>query len=392
VNGVDQNPLTFSYQPNTQNFRTDVTDQLGRRSTFEYDTVYGTDQITSISGPLCNCGGATTILYQRDPFGRIIKATNANGLDTNYTYGNDVQYQVPNHTIIGTTQAIPQITIVGQISAGSGINRTINLAFDGVGSPHQDIAKQITYPSVVQGATNPVTITYQFNSNGTIASFSKMGYLNPTTTVTYAKSFGYNGFGQLQTIYGPRTNESTTFAYYPSGSDNGTSGQLQTIARTVSVGSTLTWQFASGGTTHNAFDVYGNPGSIEDPNNIVREYGYDANGRKLSATLDGQVGGRTNPLTSFSYDQADNLLGITLPLGNSLRFGYDGATRRVSIARFDSGGAQQELLSLSYDVMGQLTSDQACVTAQSTCPSGSVAQTESFQYTDGRGNLNAIVQ
>lgn len=118
----------------------------------------------------------------------------------------------------------------------------------------------------------------------------------------------YNDMGLVSSIDGPRADvaDITTFDY---------DAQGNLIRATNALGQV---------TEITAHDAHGRPSTFIDPNGTVTQLSYDARGRMLSRTVDGQT-------TTFTYDKAGNLTRTTLPNGAFLRNAYDAAHRLLAV-------------------------------------------------------------
>ena len=127
---------------------------------------------------------------------------------------------------------------------------------------------------------------------------------DPATGATRATTHTYNDLGLLETVDGPRTDvgDFTRFAY-------DAAGDLVSVTDALGHLTEIT-----------AHDAHGRPFAIRDPNGTVTALTYDARGRLVSRTVDGQA-------TAFGYDAAGNLLRTTLPNGAFLQHTYDAAHR-----------------------------------------------------------------
>lgn len=130
------------------------------------------------------------------------------------------------------------------------------------------------------------------------------------------RTWTYNGFGQVLTAKGPRTDldDSVRFTYFTDTTADHTRGDLSTY--TDALGRIT--QFTN-------YDAHGQLLRSVDPNGLVSEMTYDLRQRVKTA----KVGTMT---TSFDYDPAGNLTMLTLPDTTALTYTYDAASRLTGIA------------------------------------------------------------
>lgn len=162
--------------------------------------------------------------------------------------------------------------------------------------------------------------TYSYDANGNLLSRSvKDKATNETRTVSYT----YNGFGQVLTVDGPRTDVSdvTTYEY-------DTSGNLTKITNALGHETLIT-----------SHDAHGKPLSITDPNGTVTTLSYLPRGWLTSMTTAGDS-------TTYSYDKAGQLTSVTMANGVVLNYEYDAAHRLTAIV--DSAGNRIEYTLDSY--------------------------------------------
>jgi len=63
-----------------------------------------------------------------------------------------------------------------------------------------------------------------------------------------------------------------------------------------------------------SYNIFGEPLSVTDENNVVWDYGYDTRGRLLSSGIS-VAGGPETILTSYRYDSLGNTLSVIRSLG-----------------------------------------------------------------------------
>ena len=153
---------------------------------------------------------------------------------------------------------------------------------------------------------------------------------------------------------GPRTDvlDVTTYTYYANNdADSGKRGNVATIANALGQTTNIT-----------AYNAYGQPLTIVDPNGLTTNLAYDARMRLTSRS----VGGET---TSYGYDAVGQLTLVTLPDSSSLAYTYDAAHRLTAIA--DNLGNR---IDYTLDGMGNRTQEQI------HDPANALTQTRSRVY------------
>lgn len=167
-------------------------------------------------------------------------------------------------------------------------------------------------------------------------------------------AYTYDVHGKVLTIDGPRTDvaDVTTTTYYADDDPNaGNRGNVASITN------------ALGQTTHiTAYNAFGQPLTIVDPNGLATTLAYDSRMHLSSRS----VGGET---TSYGYDPVGQLVLVTLPDTSFLAYTYDGAHRLTGIA--DNLGNK---IAYTLDAMGNRTQEQVFD------PANALAQTRSRVY------------
>jgi len=180
------------------------------------------------------------------------------------------------------------------------------------------------------------TTSYGYDTHGNLLTKTVTDTtVSPNVTRTW--TYTYNGYGQVLTADGPRSdvNDVTTYTYYTC-TTGAQCGQVHTI--TDAVGQV---------TTFNTYNAHGQPLTITDPNGVVTTLTYDARQRLLSR----QIGTET---TSNSYYLTGLLKVATQPDGTTLQFTYDGAHRLTTIT--DGFG---NYINYTLDAMGNHTADNS---------------------------------
>jgi YD repeat-containing protein len=180
-------------------------------------------------------------------------------------------------------------------------------------------------------------------------------------------TYTYNANGQVLTVDGPRTDVSdlTTYAYYandaacPGPSAFGCRGQLESITNAAGHVTRIT-----------QYNAHGQPLAIVDPNGLATVLAYDPRQRLTSRSIGGET-------TVYDYDEAGQLIRVTLPDGSYLQYTYDAAHRLTAIV--DSLGNR---IAYTLDLAGNRTRERVFD------PANQLLQTRSRVY----DNLSRVVQ
>ncbi|MBX8489646.1 RHS repeat protein [Pseudomonas cichorii] len=147
---------------------------------------------------------------------------------------------------------------------------------------------------------NASTISHTYTTSGQIASVD-----GARTDVSDITSYGYNAQGNLTTV----TNAL---------------GHVYTLGN---------------------FDSYGNPQVVTDPNGVATTLAYTPQGWLASRTIDSAT-------TQYAYNEVGDILKITMPDGNWIKYTYDDARRLVGVKN-----QLGESISYTLDPMGNHTSE-----------------------------------
>ena len=172
-------------------------------------------------------------------------------------------------------------------------------------------------------------------------------------------SWTYNGFGQVLTEDGPRTDVSdvTTYAYYSDTTADHTTGDISQVTNA-----------AGQVTQYTKYNKHGQVLQTIDSNGVVTDIAYDLRQRLTSVSVGGQI-------TSYLYEPFGQLKRVTLPDASFVRYEYDDAHRlkaiedstgnridytldntgkRVQEQVKDSSGTLARQLSRSIDALGRV--------------------------------------
>ncbi len=343
--------------------------------TYTYKNIQGVAVKSAVSGPACPTCGPTSQTY--DANGNVATSVDWNGNRTNFAY------ELPRNLQTSRTEALT--------SAGAATPQTRTTTTEW----HAAFR-------LVKRMAEPLRITsFIYHGDGG-ASCGAAGALcsktvQATTDATGALGFGatpagaprgwsytYNAEGQLLTAEGPRTNvaDTTTYTYYANNdADLGKRGNVATITN------------AAGHTTQiTAYNAHGQPLTIVDPNGLATTLTYDLRRRLKSRDVGGE-------LTSYDYDNAGQLIKVTLPDGSFLSYSYDAAHRLTGIQ--DNLGNR---VAYTLDLAGNRTQEQVFDPANALAQTrsrvysninrlfrelGAAAQTTEYAY-DNQGNVTSV--
>lgn len=268
-------------------------------------TYNGVDKATSYTSPLQK---STTYTYDKNR--RVTQVTRPSGKTINNTY--DKGRLVSTTTPEGTTNySYLFANKVGSITNGS---ESFTYGYDG------DLLTSITQSGVLKQAINftynndfavtsttyaGTTESYSYDKDGlptksgnyTLTRDAQNGYVTQLSDGTLTQSRSYNSYGELTQL------SDNTFTYQLPQRDNG--GAITRKVETIN-GVSVTYDYT--------YDDLGRLIEVKKDGSVVEEYSYDANGNRVSATING-----TTTTASYTLDDQLEVYG-----DNSYRYDDDG--------------------------------------------------------------------
>jgi len=318
---------TYTYIAGT-NFIATGTDPLGRVTKFEYDAKGNNTRIISdFQGPLEN-----TTLYTYDSQGNLLTETDPLGRTTRYTYdsmGNMIEVTDP---------------------AGY----KTQYVYNNMGNKIREIdssGHQTSFEYDLMGRNTKVT-----NSLG------------------QSRTYTYDGAGNLSSMTDFKANVCTMeYDQYnrriktvdPDGGIWATTYLSNNIEQISDPCGRLTFNYYDiNGRLKKSIQKVGDTNPVEDADDLVWEYTYDANGNKLTDkdamenvttyayNAVNQVTSVTNPegeVISYLYNHDGSLKSGTYPNGNLVQYEYDSLGRKTK--EYDSLGT---MLTMTYDILSRV--------------------------------------
>jgi len=340
---TDPNNYTVTYTYNTLNEQTAVTNADGNTTSYAYDgdgnvltltdglghTVSYTYDAMSRELTQKDPSGGGTTTYAYDPAGRMtsLKDPDNNVTTWTYTHANEVATEV---NPLGYTTTYTY-DLVGNVTSVTGPDgHTVSYTYDG---DNRETSETWVNPS---GGSALNVISYTYDADGELTKVSD-------NYATY--SYTYNSAGEQTTA-----------------SDTGTTGLAQV---------TLTY----------AYDPNGNRTSMSDSLSGVVSYTYDEREELANETLSGT--GISAEGVAYTYDEAGNLTGaysysnLTETTGVvSTTFSYDHADQVTGITDKNSGGTTLVSYAYTYDAASRVSQEVR------NWNSGSSTDTLTYSYTN----------
>jgi RHS repeat-associated protein len=344
----DPNGNTTTIARNSAGNVTSVTDAVGRKLIFEYDTF---NRILSITDPI-----GRSAQYTYNSQGTLATFTDPAGATTRYTYdGSNNMLQIVDPR--GITQVQNTLDAEGRVTRQlrpDGGTLTFSYQMLNPLSPTSQVMQaQVTDSLGVQA-------TYRFNPTGFVTDItnslgvarhmeraSGTNLLVSTTAASSSNTYTYDVVGNVLTSTDP-TGITTSFTYDPI-FNNITSitdgGGNKTIFTYDAHGNLLTKTDPNGHVISNQYDSNGLLTQTTDAAGQQTTYTYDTLGNVIS------VKDPAGLITSYRYDGISRLIGTTDPLGRKTTYTYDAVGRRLSTT--DTIGSTT---TYTYDANGNVTS------------------------------------
>jgi len=313
---------TVQYSDGTSPTRT-ITNALGKEFVYSLNPFQGHFQISQMEGLPSAHTPDSIVSYQYDSNGFLNLRTSGESRQTYY---------------VNDQLGRPTTEIDGYQSQQA---RTITTLWDA----NYDLPDTITEPNLTIGMSYPNGLLTQLTETDTT-----------TQTVPYRTNgeartwqFGYySGSGQcspaaglLESVQGPLgATETTTYCYNSNGFVSSVTNPLGQVTQVT------------------AWNVWGEPLTSIDPNNVSTTYTYDLRARLKSINVNP---GSNQSLTQIGYDNSGNLTSITFPDNSSLTYGYDPAHRLKSVTN-NLG----EKISYTLDAAGDRTATTAGTSSTTT--------------------------
>ena len=310
---------------NTDGSRT-VTNELGESKTYKFVPFEGGSKMAEIDRAATSTTAAASRTFTYDDSGNLAFQTDWNGNQTGYTYDSR-----------GNLTALEE-------AVGSSVARSTNFTY----SPTFHL------PLTITGPWNSST-TFTYDTRGNPLTKTVTG-TNKNTSTSRVWTYTWSNYN-LASVKGPRTDASelTSFTY-------DATGALTKIVDPLGHATQIT-----------SHKPGGLPLTVVDSNNVTTTYTYDGRLRPLTQSVATSAGAET---TTRAYDNAGNLIRLTLPDGSYHAMTYDDAHRLVQVA--DNTGAYA---AYTLDALGDRT-------AVAEYGPGGAAKVSSHAYTfDALGRL-----
>jgi RHS repeat-associated protein len=374
----------FSFEYNSQGRISQITDPVGRISTYSYDgssehllsvtTPQGTTTYTYITNPgvaqhavsSITYADGTQQLFDYDEQGRLQQESFSNGLEPlSYDYGSTGEVIATNGELATAQWHLNDRGQVGRIV--DPLERITQLRYDEGGNLIRLIAPDNSIyafnyddrgnlTSQIDPLSQRIEFTYEptfdqlesvtdAKGNQVEYGYDRHGNLiNITYTDNSSENFSYDDRGNLTTAVN-RRDHITTYIYNP---------RDQLLSQSFADGSAFRYTYDTRGNLTEATDARGSTVleydaadrlvKITDPSGRFLTFAYDAGGRRT------QMVDQDGFTVNYSYDAAGRLAGLTNAQGNAIvTYTYDIVGR---LARDDNGNGTYT--TYDYDLAGQL--------------------------------------
>lgn len=321
---------------------TDVTDPLNSVRRTHFTTILGVVKPTGSSQPAGSGCAAASSAVTYDANGNVASKTDFNAHKTCYSYDlnrnletarvegllsmadcatNLATASLPANTRKISQQWHPDYRLATQTAEPK--RRVIDV-YNGQPDPLNGnaIANCAAGAPLVDG--KPIAVLCKHSEQATTDATGALGFAATATGLPRTTTYTYNGFGQVVTENGPRTdvNDTVTTTYYPiTDATIGNRGNIKDITNAIGQK-----------TTYNSYDGNGRPLQITTPNGVVTTLTYTPRGwLKVLTTRDAANTSTRVATTSYSYDNTGLLKTVTPPDTSVLTYGYDAAHRLTSI-------------------------------------------------------------
>jgi len=364
--GVERVTLTYDTpsagQTTVVNFVGNPAAPTSTTRVYGFSTVVGaikntgiTDPATSLPAPCAGCGSVGARTY--DTNGNADSVTDWNGNKTCFVY--DQARNLATRRVEGLSSATSCAGYQTGSPALTGLQRMTSTVWSTDWRLPAQVAEPLRITTYAYGAaadSNPgnrgnlLSVSVQATADATGAAGFAASAVGAPRVTTYT----YNANGKVLTVDGPRTDVSdvTTTTYYADNdADLGKRGNVATVTNALGQTTQIT-----------AYNAYGQPLTVVDPNGLTTQLAYDARQRLISRTVGNEV-------TSYAYDGVGQLTQAILPDSSSITYTHDAAHRLTGIA--DNLGNK---ISYTLDLQGNRTREDVLD------PSNQLAQTRSRVY------------
>lgn len=339
VDGNGARFATYSYNANNQ---ATSTEHAGGVEKFQVG--YNADGSRTVTDALGNQRG-----YSFDTVNDIVLPSAISGVPTNPAESMKTTYDA-NGFVASKTDFEGNVTLYQHNARGQELSRTeaagtsLARAFTTQWHPKFNLPTQFTEPSSVPGVNRVTTWTYN-DANGAMLSMT-IASEGKSRSWTFSD---HDQYGHPGKIIGP-LGDVTTFSY--------------------NSGAPISTKDALGHGYSMTYDGDGRLVSLIDPNGLARRTTYTPRGQVATSS----VGLET---TTYTYDAAQNLVGVTQPDGAHYTYQNDAAHQLVRI--LDALGYHQDL---TRDLNGNVTLEQVLDAA------GTIVRQRSHAY----DAVNRLVQ